>query len=329
MAKQTFTSGAVLTASAMQSLQQTAMGGGSPNQKTASYVLVAADAGTVIQMNSSSSTSITVNTGLFSAGDSVQIQNIGSGTCTVTAGTATVNTAGSAAVSQYDGGFLYFTSASSAIWFDYTQSGLTNPLTTTGDMIYSSGGTTAARLAIGSTGQTLVVSGGIPAWATPSSGGMTLLSTNTANGSASYSFTSISSSHKHLLIVGSGIRGADTVGRGMTFTLNNDTGLNYNGANHGTDGLSGSVNGNHVNLGGFMPFATDGTSRYGNFELIIYNYADTAYHPMFATAMATPNGSLYIIKVAAQYNSTTAISRVDLSSGAGISIGTFKLFGVS
>jgi hypothetical protein len=121
MAKQTFTTGQVLTAAQMTSLQQTAMGGGAASTKTASYVLVAADAGTVIQMNNAGATTITVNTSLFAAGDSVQIQNIGAGVVTITAGTATVNTAGSLAVSQYDGGFLYFTSASSAIWFDYTQ----------------------------------------------------------------------------------------------------------------------------------------------------------------------------------------------------------------
>jgi len=122
MAKQTFTTGQVLTAAQMTSLQQTAMGGGSTTAKTASYVLVAADAGTVVQMNSASATTITVNTALFAAGDSVQIQNIGAGVCTVTAGTATVNTAGSLALSQYEGGQLYFNSASAAIFFDIVQS---------------------------------------------------------------------------------------------------------------------------------------------------------------------------------------------------------------
>ena len=122
MAKQTFTTGQVLTAAQMTDLQQTAMGGGSPVTKTASYVLVAADAGTVIQMNSASSTTITVNTALFAAGDSIQIQNIGSGTCTITAGTATVTTAGSLALTQWEGGSLYFTSTSAAIFFDIVQS---------------------------------------------------------------------------------------------------------------------------------------------------------------------------------------------------------------
>jgi hypothetical protein len=121
MAKQTFTTGQVLTAAQMTSLQQTAMGGGSTTAKTTSYTLVAADAGTVIQMNSASATTITVNTALFAAGDTVQIQNIGAGVCTVTAGTATVNTAGSLALSQWEGGQLYFTATGASIFFDVIQ----------------------------------------------------------------------------------------------------------------------------------------------------------------------------------------------------------------
>jgi hypothetical protein len=100
MAKQTFTTGQVLTAAQMTSLQQTAMGGGTASTKTTSYVLVAADAGTVVQMNAAGATTITVNTALFAAGDVVFIQNIGAGVCTVTAGTATVTSAGSLALGQ-------------------------------------------------------------------------------------------------------------------------------------------------------------------------------------------------------------------------------------
>jgi hypothetical protein len=122
MAKQTFTTGQVLTAAQMTSLQQTAMGGGSTTAKTASYVLVAADAGTVVQMNSASATTITVNTALFAAGDEVNIQNIGTGVCTITAGTATVSTAGSLALNQYEAGQLYFNSTSAALFFDIVQS---------------------------------------------------------------------------------------------------------------------------------------------------------------------------------------------------------------
>lgn len=122
MAKQTFTTGQVLTAAQMTSLQQTAMGGGSATAKTASYVLVAADAGTTVIMNSASSTTITVNTSLFAAGDTVFIVNQGAGVCTITAGTATVSTAGSLAMGQNETGELYFLSTSAAIFSEYTQS---------------------------------------------------------------------------------------------------------------------------------------------------------------------------------------------------------------
>lgn len=45
---------------------------------------------------------------------------------------------------------------------------LPNPLTTTGDLIYSSSGTTGAVLPIGSTGQVLSVVAGVPSWVTSS-----------------------------------------------------------------------------------------------------------------------------------------------------------------
>jgi hypothetical protein len=119
MAKQTFTTGQVLTAAQMTSLQQTAMGGGSATAKTVSYVLVAADAGTTVAMNAAGSTTITVNTSLFAAGDVVFIQNLGAGATTITAGTATVTTSGSLVLAQNQGGKLYFTSASAAIFFQF------------------------------------------------------------------------------------------------------------------------------------------------------------------------------------------------------------------
>ena len=46
--------------------------------------------------------------------------------------------------------------------------------TTTGDIIYASGANTPARLGVGSTGNVLTVSGGVPAWAAPAGGGKVL-----------------------------------------------------------------------------------------------------------------------------------------------------------
>ena len=202
MAKQTFTTGQVLTAAQVTSLQATALGGGATTAKTVSYTLVAADAGTVVQMNSASATTITVNTGLFAAGDTVQIQNVGSGVCTVTAGTATVNTSSTLALKQYDAGSLYFNSASAAIFFAVDAAdGMTNPFTTTGDTVYASGGTTPTRLGIGSTAQVLTVSGGVPAWAAASSGALTLISRSSYSNVATVAFDNVfTSTYKTYLV---------------------------------------------------------------------------------------------------------------------------------
>jgi hypothetical protein len=80
--------------------------------------------------------------------------------------------------------------------------------TTTGDIIYASGANTPARLAIGTSADVLTVSGGIPAWAAPAGGGMTLLSTTTLSGTT-VNITGISGSYNDLQIV---IKGFDKAG---------------------------------------------------------------------------------------------------------------------
>ena len=58
--------------------------------------------------------------------------------------------------------------------------GMSNPMTTTGDIIYSSPGSTPVRLGIGTANQMLRVNSGAtaPEWATVSASGMTLITTN-------------------------------------------------------------------------------------------------------------------------------------------------------
>jgi len=343
MAKQTFTTGQVLTAAQMTSLQQTAMGGGSATAKTTSYVLVAADAGTTVAMNAAGSTTITVNTGLFSAGDTVFIQNWGAGTCTITAGTATVSTHGSLALSQYEGGQLYFTSSSAAIFFDISQTtGMTNPMTTTGDTIYSSSGSTPARLGIGSTGQVLTVAGGVPSWATPASGGgMTLISEQTASGNTAINFTSISSSYKQLLLVYSGLY-QSTADGAYVLRLNNSSSSVYVDQGQLIDGTSASTDyATRTCIGDdIIGFRNSSTTLYNTSSgfVIIDNYSSsTKVKTYSANARYFDNNAsakrAYIYT--GFFNDTTAVTSVDIvrRSGTGtlnnLTNTSIRLYGIS
>jgi len=224
MAKQTFTTGQVLTAAQVNSLQTNDFNQ-TVNAKTASYVLVASDKGTRIEFNTSGSITCTVNTGIFDAGDTLIVQNRGAGAVTITAGTATVNTGGSLVVNQYESGTLYFISTSAALWFgsnpgDITgittgaNSGLTGGVTSgtadlkfnttaKGGLLVGTGSGTVSELAVGSNTQVLTADSTTATglkWATAAAGGKILqvvsatYGTETTSTSTTWADTGLSAS---------------------------------------------------------------------------------------------------------------------------------------
>jgi hypothetical protein len=87
-----------------------------------------------------------------------------------------------AITSPQEGQFAYLkdtnvtTYYTGSAWANLDTTGMTNPMTTTADMIYSSSGSTPARLGIGTVGQVLTVNSGAtaPEWAAPAGGGKVL-----------------------------------------------------------------------------------------------------------------------------------------------------------
>ena len=326
MAKQTFTTGQVLTAAQLTSLQQTAMSGGAASAKTASYTLVAADAGTAISMTSTSATTITVNTGLFAAGDTVFIQNLGTGNLTITAGTATVNTAGSLILPQYDAGLLYFVSASSAVFYDYIQVGATSPLTTKGDLYTF--GTSDTRLAVGANGTTLVADSAEATglkWATSSSGSLTLLSTTALSG-ASVTVSSINQSYTHLYLVAFGVTNATADGN---FRLQ---------PNSSASGCSHTyIQGTTVSATAADTWKWSGdqnnitrSNSSNTFTAIIQNYSNTSIQKnMSSQAMFEAAAGNKQVNVFGTFNSTSAITAIQVRNDSGnLSTGSLLIYGV-
>jgi hypothetical protein len=200
MAKQTFTTGQVLTAAQQNSLQSNDFNQ-TVSVKTANYSLLAADKGTRIEFNTSGSVTCTVNSGQFDAGDTLIIQNRGAGTATITAGTATVNTSASLALAQYSAGTLYFVSASAALFFGDAAGISASIVDAKGDLIVGTADNTVGRLAVGTNGHTLVADSAEATglkWAAASGGGKVLQviqdtdSTFRSNATTTYQTTGLS-----------------------------------------------------------------------------------------------------------------------------------------
>jgi len=115
-----------------------------------------------------------------------------------------------AVTSPQEGNFAYLkdtnvtTYYTGSAWANLDTTGMTNPMTTTGDTIYSSSGSTPARLGIGSTGQVLTVAGGVPSWATAASGSPASATNrvNTDESTSSTSYTALTTAQAVTLTTG-------------------------------------------------------------------------------------------------------------------------------
>jgi hypothetical protein len=202
-----------------------------------------------------------------------------------------------------------------------------NPSTTLGDIEYrSSTANTNTRLGIGSSGQVLAVSAGVPAWTTVSSGGMTLISTTTLSG-ATTTVSSIPSGYNNLQVI---IRNAKpaTDGTSLRVRVNGDSGTNYL---HQTGNFS--PNEAFSETGWSIHQELDNTVVTGNICFInLYDY--TGSHWKTGNSFGanndyttTANSTLIVRNLI--YNGTGAITSLVFYAGSGnLTSGDVLLYGV-
>jgi hypothetical protein len=159
----------------------------------------------------------------------------------------------------------------------------------TGDLISASADNTPAILSVGTNGQVLTAASGQAtglSWATPSSGGMTLLSTTTLSG-ATTTISGISGAYNELYVLVYGMTN-ETNSQEFWCNVNSvTTGVYYEGLRIGA--VTSRLNGNISFGAGTDILRTGGNNA---FLVRIQNYASTAnYKPMQFSSVYVDNAS--------------------------------------
>jgi hypothetical protein len=207
-------------------------------------------------------------------------------------------------------------------------------LTTTGDVIYASAANTPARLGIGTSGQVLQVSGGLPAWTTPAaSGGMTLISTTSFSGT-SITLSSIPSTYKHLLMTFTDIS-FTAAARSLQMRVNGLSTALYTYASVTKEGSSSVPQTSFGAASGALQFgnasfgagSTVATRGYGSINL--YDYTSALNKQGNATFNSNDGGGQTMVTCNYQIELTSTISSITLLSAGTFASGAVKLYGVS
>jgi hypothetical protein len=207
-----------------------------------------------------------------------------------------------------------------------------SPGTTAGDVDYYTTSTAKARLGIGTAGQVLQVNSGAtaPEWATPSSGGMTLLSTTTLSG-ASTTISGIDQTHKSLMAVIFGVTNATANGFFKMRPNNSSVITTYAGIDSSGAGSATVQSGQLDEI--YLSTRQSGlnrTSSNNSFMVLIDNYASTTnYKPLRVVGNMLCGGQGQVLWGGGLNTNSAITSLVLLNTGGNFSTGTVLLYGVS
>jgi hypothetical protein len=202
-------------------------------------------------------------------------------------------------------------------------------LTTTGDIYYASAADTPARLGIGSAGNILTVSGGVPAWSAPSSGSMTQLATGSFSGT-NLQLASISTAYKDLrLVIQDWYMATDN---SLFVQLNNVTTTSYQNIFFRTG--TSTVTTDLANANGYIGVGNQDASDTNSFAVLtIFDYANTNTHKLmqgYAYSYTGAGAHQVGFSMTAMTSGTAAVTEIDLfgSGNPTLTQGTYFLYGV-
>ena len=244
-----------------------------------------------------------------------------------------------AVTSPQEGNFAYLkdtnvtTYYTGSAWANLDTTGMTNPMTTTGDIIYSSPGSTPVRLGIGTAGQVLKVNSGAtaPEWGTAASGGGW---TSLASGSLSGTSTSVNITTTGYYQVVAFVKNVKcTTDFYLGFDLNTDSGSNYSfitqyGTNAGSTVVAATNRSATTSIFVDQPFQLD-ANAYGAF--VINDPANTNAHKMISgIAAGTHYDNSYNLsgQFFGRYMSNSAITNIRFQPASTFSTGTYEIYGV-
>jgi hypothetical protein len=240
-----------------------------------------------------------------------------------------------AVTSPQEGNFAYLkdtnvtTYYTGSAWANLDTTGMTNPMTTTGDTIYSSSGSTPARLGIGTAGQVLQVNSGAtaPEWATPAGGGANwslLNSGGTAlTGASTVTVSGISGKDKIMVLVSA--TKSTNVSAGFGIRFNTDTGSNYYSygiyqayeTTYSKENF-GEVNGAASSVG--LGQTSSGSSSILSGYMILTGGNSSGVKSYSAVGGAWPFGTgsgQYHYQIGGYYNSSSTISSISIICSTG------------
>ena len=241
-----------------------------------------------------------------------------------------------AVTSPQEGNFAYLkdtnvtTYYTGSAWANLDTTGMTNPMTTTGDVIYSSPGSTPVRLGIGTANQVLRVNSGAtaPEWATVGGSGFTLIGTTTFSASSAINVNDVfSATYSNYLLRADFVNSANTV-TNLRFRVSgsDNTTANYN---------MHSMNVSNATVTAFKDPSTTSfeigvTAIAGTFmQMSFFNPFETAKTGAIMDSILYAGTGIEQQHNTFQFNATTSFTGFSLLPQSGTMTGTLRVYGLA